>query len=178
MPASRGAYLCSTECPECESVRTRVINTGLDEDGRTIRSRECFECGKIFGTVEVVMPDGFSFGRTNTRRQTRKTRVASFSNDRISIGKIDIIKGKRSNYCVKGLHHIWGANLRRDRDGQRHCRACDNATRALYRMRHRAEQNQRQRERYHRQKRERELNGNRRIIGEEPYATGLLAATG
>lgn len=147
-----GRTFTSSECPECGSLSTPTQNTGHDEDGRTIRRRVCEGCGKIFGTIEIVMPDEFSFSRTDTfRKRDRRGRVAFFSVDRVLIGSVKIVRGKRTDWCGRGLHKLTGKNLRLY-DNKRHCRACENIARRKYHFEHRDEINRLERERYHRRK--------------------------
>jgi len=118
---------------------TPVSNKGHDQDARAIRSRKCRDCGRQFGTVEVVLPEEFSFTRTDIYRDTRRKpeNVARYSSDRIFIGSVKVIKGKRTNWCVKGLHHLLGKNLVINSSkgkAYRSCRACANDRRALRRF--------------------------------------------
>lgn len=141
------------ECPDCGSIKTYVRNTGHDEDGRVIRRRICLQCDKIFGTVEIVLPEEFSFTLTDTYRENRTKHTARRSQDRIFIGTVKIIPGKRSNWCKRGTHKLTGKNLRLDSKRNRHCRACENETARIRRLVNRDFINQRERERYHRNRR-------------------------
>jgi DNA-directed RNA polymerase subunit M/transcription elongation factor TFIIS len=147
----------ASECPECGSVKTYIVNVGHDEDGRTIRSRKCDQCSTVFGTVEIVLPSNFSFSKTDTykRGRDRKKRVAYYSADRIVVGWVRIIKGVRTRYCAKGIHLLEGDNLD-VRGGQRHCKACGLEQQRRYRARNRVEINRKAREYYHRKQAERE----------------------
>lgn len=166
----------ASECPECGSVKTYIQNVGHDEDGRTIRSRKCSQCDTIFGTVEIVLPSEFSFAKTDTykRGRYRRKRVAQRSADRIFVGTVKIIPGKKTMFCAKGLHRFSGHNLRLV-NGVRHCRSCENATRRIYKMRNREEMNRRARERYHERKKGK--HGLQHTGLQSPNAySGLLAA--
>lgn len=148
-----GRMFHSSECPECGSLQTPVTNTGHDEDGNTIRRRVCSGCGKIFGTVEIVLPDDFSFSKTDTfRKRNRSKRVSFFSADRIFIGTVKVIHGKPTNYCAKGKHVLRGNNVRVRADGSRHCRPCTRERQNEYRRINRDRINEEERKRYHRRK--------------------------
>lgn len=151
-----------------------MTNTGHDEDGNIIRSRLCSHCGTRFGTVEVVLPSEFSFSKTDTyRSRDRSGRVAFYSSDRIFIGAIKIIKGKRSDWCAKGLHKLRGKNLRLDNKHNRHCRACENENARLRRLLNKEIINQRERERYHRKRGTKNYTPFSRISGRIPTEDDL-----
>lgn len=45
-------------CPNCGSLLTSVINTWVkNRRTRIIRKRECKDCGTVFHTEELVIPD-------------------------------------------------------------------------------------------------------------------------
>ena len=151
--AQRGRFATSPECPECGSTRTRARFTGIDEDGRTIRLRICTDCDKRFGTVEVILPDSFSFRKTDTyRRRLRSKQVAFYSSDRILMRAPSIIPGRKSDYCRSGKHSLTGSNLKTRNNGERRCVACSTAARRAYYMAHRVELNRAKREIYHARK--------------------------
>jgi hypothetical protein len=135
------------ECPDCESGRSRVRNTGHDPEGNIIRRRKCQDCDTVYCTVEAVLPKEFSFTRSDTYSNGRN-KVLRHTPDQIVMYGMRLIKGTPTNWCVKGLHKLEGDNLRISA-GQRHCRACDNVSTRKRRLENREEVNRVERERYH-----------------------------
>jgi hypothetical protein len=126
-------FLCGTECPACEASTTRVRNTGIDDDGRSIRQRVCIACEHTFYTIEAVIPDpSFEWSRANVRQLDRGQRSARFAPDRISVGAISVRRGQNSDYCYRGLHLIVGDNLFRSNNGRRRCRECRRVSKRAY----------------------------------------------
>lgn len=125
------------ECPECGCTSSTVQKAGFDAEGHRIRVRHCRECEHNFGTVEVALPNTFSFNATDVFKSERDhdkyqqqmgrlvPRAAARASTDIIAVNVRIHKGKKSDWCRKGLHLLKGENLYiRPPDGHRICRAC------------------------------------------------------
>lgn len=62
-------YRFRIPCPDCGSIRVRVLSTGATDDDLPVRLRRCDECGHKFTTVEVHSP--VSFYRLDSGRKWR-----------------------------------------------------------------------------------------------------------
>ena len=125
--------MLGVECVDCGGIRTRVVKAGMDANGNRIRMRKCRDCSAAFTTVEAAHP--FNFNRTDVvyadrARDQYQAAVGRrvemkpyWSRDTLLIN-VEVIPGKRTNRCRKGLHRLEGDNVDVRPSGGRVCREC------------------------------------------------------
>lgn len=67
---------CRLKCPHCGADRNKTTDSSIVDDV-AYRRRKCDECGKLFSSVEIVMPDGMRHAYRSTVEVVGRQRKAT-----------------------------------------------------------------------------------------------------
>ncbi|MEF2175095.1 MAG: transcriptional regulator NrdR [Candidatus Absconditabacteria bacterium] len=110
------------KCPSCSNMETRVLDSRVIEDGKTIKRRRlCEYCQNRFTTFErigitdliVVKRDGTK--ELYDREKIKKALLLGFAKRDITVDKLDeIISGLEGKWCGIGRKEIYSTEIGTD----------------------------------------------------------------